>query len=41
MFFRLVTSVGQIKNINFVIDLTHRGVSVPQWYSIGVRNAKV
>ena len=41
MFVRLVTSVGQRKNMNFVIDLTHCGVSVAQWHSIGARNANV
>ena len=28
-------------HVNFVIDVAHRGVSVVQWKSIGVRNPKV
>ena len=26
--------------MNFAIDLAHRGVSVAQWWSIGVRNRR-
>ena len=41
MFFLLVTNVGQRNNMNFIIDLTHCGISVAQWHSIGAQNANV
>ena len=35
------SSMQDACHMNFIIDLTHSGVSVAQWQSIGVRNPKV